>query len=131
MGNRAVIAFGTKDTDFGIYLHWNGGIESVQAFCDATRELMKPRGPDATYMPARLVQVIGNFMGGCLSVGLGQLQHLDTDNGDNGTFVVNPETLEIIKRLHAGRLEPFKKDYYEKVKASAIESSTHAFKKAD
>ena len=131
MGNRAVIAFGKKPTDIGIYLHWNGGHESVKAFCDATRALMASRGPDDQYMPARLVQVIGNFMGGCLSVGLGQLQNLDTDNGDNGTFVVNPETLEITERLHRCGDSTFNSEYYERVKASALESNRDIFKRTD
>ncbi len=35
MGNRAVItASKSKDSGLGIYLHWNGGIESVVAFLD-------------------------------------------------------------------------------------------------
>lgn len=38
MGNRAVITtVGAKENDIGVYLHWNGGVESVEAFltyCD-------------------------------------------------------------------------------------------------
>ena len=33
MGNRAVIASATeKEKGIGIYVHWNGGVESVEAF---------------------------------------------------------------------------------------------------
>lgn len=106
MGNRAVIAIGSKqEAKFGIYLHWNGGRDSVEAFLEATRHLMKSRGPDAQYGAARLVQVIGNFMGGCLSVGLDSLDNLDTDNGDNGTYYVCPEKLQIVGRAHFGGTE--------------------------
>ena len=38
MGNRAVLEF--KDGT-GIYLHWNGGPESVLAFLDAAKEGVK------------------------------------------------------------------------------------------
>lgn len=38
MGNRAVITtVGATDNDIGVYLHWKGGVESVEAFltyCD-------------------------------------------------------------------------------------------------
>src|SRR4051812_45501834 len=100
MGNRAVIAFGTKPTDLGIYLHWNGGPESVKAFLDGTRGLMKSRGADRQYGPARLIQVIGNYLGGTLSLGIGQLRALDCNNGDNGVYVVDPESLQITARQH-------------------------------
>ena len=40
MGNRAVITFsGSRSTGVGIYLHWNGGLESVLAFLDAVRSV--------------------------------------------------------------------------------------------
>ncbi len=32
MGNRAVIT--TEDKQMGVYLHWNGGRDSVEAFLD-------------------------------------------------------------------------------------------------
>jgi hypothetical protein len=142
VGNRAVIAFGTKKharsalvwttkpTDIGIYLHWNGGAESVRAFLDATRELMKSRGPDAPYASARLIQVIGNYLGGTLSLGIGQLQNLDCDNGDNGVFIIDPEALEIVGRQHhRAQLEAkgFDQKYYEKVKAAVDEANRPIF----
>lgn len=61
MGNRAVIT--TEDKQIGIYVHWNGGRESVEtflAYCD-----MKNYRPPETdcYGWARMCQVIGNFFG--------------------------------------------------------------------
>lgn len=95
MGNRAVIQF--KDGT-GIYLHWNGGPESVLAFLDAAKTF-KLRNDD--YGQARLIQIIGNFFGGSLSLGVGKASTLDRDNGDNGTYRVD-ENFNITKREHTG-----------------------------
>ena len=84
MGNRAVIT----DTDkrVGVYLHWNGGKHSVEAFL----KYCKLRGfRDGSYGWARLCQVIGNFFGGTLSIGIDAIDHLDCDNGDNGMYIVD------------------------------------------
>lgn len=93
MGNRAVIEF--KNQGIGIYLHWNGGRPKVEAFLQAASDL-GIRSDD--YGPARLCQIIGNFMGGGLSLGIGILDRLDTNNGDNGTYVV--EHWKIVDRKH-------------------------------
>ena len=92
MGNRAVIAFQDASHDevqpdtVGIYLHWNGGPESVEAFLTAAKELgVRPDD----YGVARLCQIIGNWFGGTLSIGIGTCRTMDTDNGDNGTYVVD------------------------------------------
>jgi hypothetical protein len=129
MGNRAVIAFGTEPTDIGIYLHWNGGPEKVKAFLDATRTLMKARGPDAQYGPARLIQVIGNFVGGVHSLGIGQLRTLDEDNGDNGVYTVDPESLEIIGRRFARGDATFNQKEYMETMAEALEASAEPFRR--
>lgn len=83
MGNRAVIEF--QGSGIGIYLHWNGGQESVEAFLKAAR-MLGVRSDD--YGPARLCQVIGNYFGGNLSLGVGKIETLDCDNGDNGKYVI-------------------------------------------
>ena len=69
MGNRAVIT--TQDEKMGIYVHWNGGYDSVNAFLKYC-ELRGYRSPteDLTYGFARLAQVICNFFGGGLSCGV-------------------------------------------------------------
>ena len=85
MGNRAVIEI--QDTGIGIYLHWNGGRNSVQAFLDVAKEYDVRTTED--YGIARLVQIIGNFFGGTLSVGIGTIERMDTDNGDNGVYVID------------------------------------------
>jgi hypothetical protein len=100
MGNRAVIT--TKENfennGVGIYLHWNGGRDSVEAFlkyCD----LRGFRSPDIDcYGFARLCQVIGNFFGGGLSLGIDRIDKLDCDNGDNGVYII--EGWEIVDRKY-------------------------------
>ena len=86
MGNRAVIT--TEDKQIGIYLHWNGGRNSVEGFLLYCK-LKGYRCPENDcYGWARLCQVIGNFFGGELSVGIDKYDRLDTDNGNNGTYII-------------------------------------------
>lgn len=98
MGNRAVIT--NKDKKVGIYLHWNGGYDSVHSFLEYCRRAgYRGLTSDPTYGFARLAQVISNFMGADgLSVGVGAYDSLDTDNSDNGVYVV--DEWDIIERLH-------------------------------
>ena len=95
MGNRAVIT--TRNKDLGVYLHWNGGRDSVEAFLKYC-ELKGYRPPERDcYGWARLCQVIGNYFGGGLSIGIDKYEKLDTDNGDNGVYVI--EDWKIVDRL--------------------------------
>lgn len=95
MGNRAVIT--TRAKEIGVYLHWNGGRDSVEAFLEYCK-LKGYRTPEEDdYGWARLCQVIGNFFGGTTYVGIGLYDNLDTDNGDNGVYVI--EDWKIVDRL--------------------------------
>ena len=91
MGNRAVIT--TKENfdnnGVGIYVHWNGGRDSVEAFLKYC-ELKGFRSPETDdYGWARLAQVIANYFGGDgLSIGVNRVDHLDCANGDNGTYFI-------------------------------------------
>lgn len=96
MGNRAVIT--TRQKKIGIYLHWNGGRDSVEAFLEYCR-LKNYRCPENdNYGWARLCQVIGNFFGGSTSIGIDKYENLDIDNGDNGVYVI--EDWKIVDRLY-------------------------------
>ena len=92
MGNRAVIAFvaddGTQDKDLclGIYLHWNGGRDSVEGFLEYAKKQGLRSGD---YGVARLCQIIGNTFGGTLSMGVDVVCNLDYDNFDNGLYWVD------------------------------------------
>ena len=86
MGNRAVIT--TEDKRLGVYLHWNGGRNSIEAFLKYCK-INNIRPPESDcYGWARLCQVIGNFFGGTLSVGIDLYENLDTDNTDNGVYII-------------------------------------------
>ena len=94
MGNRAVIT--TRDKNIGVYLHWNGGRDSVEAFLKYC-ELKGYRTPERdNYGWARLCQVIGNYFGGELSLGIDKYEKLDRDNGDNGVYII--ENWKIVDR---------------------------------
>jgi len=93
MGNRAVIAFvddkGKQDKNsVGIYLHWNGGRDSVEGFLQAAKDYGIRSG---SYGVARLTQIICNSFPGTLSVGVGVVKKLDCDNYDNGVYWVDKE----------------------------------------
>lgn len=113
MGNRAVIT--TRDKRIGVYLHWNGGRDSVEAFLKYC-ELQGFRCPeDDCYGFARLVQIIGNFFGGGLSLGIDEYNRLDTDNWDNGVYVI--ENWKIVDRLFMHGVEQKEYDLKEMLKS--------------
>lgn len=105
MGNRAVIAFtggpgaGNGSVYNGtpcVYLHWNGGRASVMGFLCAAVDLGYHKLPTETQRRdafARMVQAW--FSTG--SVYVGQYFQMDTDNWDNGTYVVDRD-LDIVER---------------------------------
>lgn len=87
MGNRCVIT--TPQRKVGLYLHWNGGRDTVEPllrYC----ELKGYRPPSSDeYGWARLCQVMGNFFGGTTSIGIGAYTTDERmDPGDNGIYVV-------------------------------------------
>jgi len=134
MGNRAVIAFQEENwttiasDTVGIYLHWNGGPDSVHAFLDAAKELGVRREDD--YGAARLCQIIGNWFGGTLSVGIGLCRTMDTDNGDNGTYVVDLENhgWKVARRIH-GSNYGYVEGHYEGILAEVLEVNRPIFNK--
>ena len=92
MGNRAVItAAPYSDDNIGIYVHWNGGQESIEGFIRAAKELGFRDPTQDSYGWARLTQIIANYFGGETSIGIDVCRNLDTDNGDNGTWLLGPD----------------------------------------
>ena len=116
MGNRAVITASksldvAKSNDIGIYLHWNGGRDSVEAFLKYC-ELKQYRNPsNDNYGWARLCQVIANYFGGGNSIGIDKCCHLDCDNGDNGVYII--EGWKIVGRQYFDGTEQHNYDLYE------------------
>ena len=94
MSNSCVIT--TEKKDLGVYLHWNGGRDSVEAFLAYCKK-MGYRSPETDcYGYARLCQVIGNFFGGTCSVGIDVFKNFDKDFLDNGVYIIR--SWEIVKR---------------------------------
>lgn len=123
MGNRAVIT--TKDenyaTGLGIYLHWNGGRDSVEAFlayCKLHRY----------HSLADLYRVIANYFDGD-SVEFGRMEHLDCDNGDNGLYVI--DQWQIVDRKYFNGIEQDNHDLDEMMleidECQPVRSQIHEF----
>lgn len=87
MGNRAIIK--TETGHIGLYLHWNGGRDSVEAFLTYCK-MRGHRSPETDgYGWARLAQVVGNFFGGTTSVGMVEVGSPDDGRWcDNGAYVI-------------------------------------------
>jgi len=105
MGNRAVITFEVLDDAPCIYLHWNGGRASVQGFLDAAKRLgMTPgdtRETQTQFMDEFAALLAKHFFD-CevgMTVYREKYGEADTDNWDNGTYVLWSD-LAIARRLH-------------------------------
>jgi hypothetical protein len=106
MGNRAYVIFEDKESQRfspAIYLHWNGGPESVYAFLDE----LDRRGvrADQEYEAARFVQIVGEyFMPDQLSLGVVSGPSSAADLGrwageDNGLYLVCRAEPRRVRRL--------------------------------
>lgn len=116
MGNRAVITTRENfdNNGVGVYLHWNGGRDSVNAFLTYCA-IKGYRAPEKDcYGWARLCQVIGNYFGGELSLGIDVVKHLDCDNWDNGTYII--ENWQIVDREYFDKGEQSNYDLREMLK---------------
>lgn len=120
MGNRAVITTSPyKPENLGVYVHWNGGKASIEGFLNAAKVLEFRYPEQDNYGWARLAQIIANYFGADgTSVGIDQCKNLDTDNGDNGTYLI--EKWEII-----GRHEVYE-DFVEEVDDKKRDEITNA-----
>lgn len=114
MGNRAVIT--TEKKEIGIYLHWNGGRDSVEGFLTYCKERGFRSPEDDNYGWAALCGVIYNFFG-CdgMSLGVDKYENLDTNNVDNGVYVI--KNWEIIDRIFNRHGEQTGKDLKKMVDA--------------
>lgn len=103
MGNRAVITTEHNFTNngIGIYLHWNGGRDSVEAFL-AYCKMKGYRKPDEdNYGWAYLCTVLGNFFGDGTCLGIDTVNNLDCDNYDNGVYLIKGWDI-VGRRFHSG-----------------------------
>jgi hypothetical protein len=107
MGNRAVITFDTTPSAPCIYLHWNGGRASIEAFLHAAKLLQitapddLPLGEAKTWAMDRLAELLAKRFFLCdvgTTVYRTTYGNADTDNHDNGVFVVDIYW-DIVRRL--------------------------------
>lgn len=92
MGNKAILK--PIESNIGIYLHWNGGIGSITAFlkyCELRR--FRDFGGEHSdgYGIARFCQIVGNFFGGGLSLGICTTGDTEEDAAglDNGIYIID------------------------------------------
>ena len=106
MGNRAVVAFESalsNGEETSIYLHWNGGRDSVEGFLMVAKELRIPATPAGltalaeTLGPAFFNNTEESPTG--LTIYLQPYSVADTDNYDNGTYILKNGEWEISQRL--------------------------------
>ncbi len=129
MGNRAHVIFTDKDGDISpaVYLHWNGGPESVYAFLDEMKR--RKIRCDASYGTARFVHIVGDFFdsdeAGGLSLGIhGGPKTLEPaslkqyDHGDNGVYVVSWNGTErTVRRFSNGKFADARRVESERIAA--------------
>ena len=117
MGNRATIIFtdGKESFSPAVYLHWNGGPESVYGFLEELNR-RKARA-DQDYECARFIELVGDFfdakefgntslgvVNGPQSDSLKDLDKVYTDHGNNGFYLVNRTNGEM-------KVRRFKEEY--------------------
>lgn len=108
MGNRCYIT--NKDKKLAIYLHWNGGKDSINAFL-AYCEMRDFRND--YYGMARLCQIIANYIGKSLSIGISEYIQDNGKFADNGIYVI--DNWRIIDRIHVSRKEQQEYDLLEMI----------------
>lgn len=122
MGNRAIIK-GVGGT-IGLYLHWNGGYDSVYAFTQYCK-MKGYRSPDQdeVYGIARLAQVVGNYFGGTMSVGVVPVEKdltpeiVEEYYLDNGIYEL--EDWEIVRHWNPDLIDP-ENEFYEKYDSTKL-----------
>jgi hypothetical protein len=101
MGNRGTVIFTDGEHNFSpaVYLHWNGGPDSIYSFLEELdRRLIRA---DQDYEAARFIQLVGEFFdqhcisglslgvsNGPVSDSLEDLRLVKTDKGGNGIYLV-------------------------------------------
>lgn len=122
MGNRAVITFKTHPTAPCIYLHWNGGRASIEGFLGAAKAL-GISGDHRERMDA-LAEVLARAFFKTqvgMTVYREAYGETDTDNWDNGVYVIDDEW-QIIDRLFKRHGEEIDRKKTEEITKSIVEN---------
>ena len=139
MGNRAtIILTDGKSFSPAVYVHWNGGAESVYQFLDELDRRKISADPAASC--ARLIQIIGEFFdsdnfsalslyvyNGPESASLSNMK--PHDPGDNGIFLVDRLlTPRRVRRFSARSSNASVKEWSElQVEQERLEAYKHAY----
>jgi hypothetical protein len=105
MGNRAVITFSQHNTAPCIYLHWNGGRASVEAFIKSAKHLglhvCKNEYDEHKVLDLLAEMIATHFFESKVGMNVYREHYgrADKDNGDNGVYVLD-RNLNICKRIH-------------------------------
>ena len=120
MGNRAVVSFSTSPAAPSIYLHWNGGRASIEGFLagcmDAGYVATGDQAQDMDQIERRLRPFFARN-GECLSIYRQPVSRADTDNWDNGWYILDQTTLAITGRLHKRGAEEINADKKDDIRA--------------
>lgn len=110
MGNRATIT--TKDgvNKFGLYVHWNGGRDTVEAVLNylVTQDITFETELDFL----REVKEVYKFAFGN-KYDINIWEQCDLDNYDNGVFILDKDKVQIIGRMYAPTTEQNEYDLLE------------------
>ena len=87
MSNSGIVQF-KNNNEYGVYLHWNGGRDSIEAFL----KYCKLKGYSNNDI-CRFIQVVSNYFGGGNTI---YLEPINKVNADNGIYIV--DNWEIIGR---------------------------------
>jgi hypothetical protein len=89
MGNRAVVAFtGSAGMTPSMYLHWNGGLASVQAFMEVAKAMRLPATDAGLQQLADIIEKRFFEGGSCCTM---PFERADRDNWDNGLYWIDHE----------------------------------------
>lgn len=113
MGNRAVIVNvnDMRPEATCVYLHWNGGKDSVSAFLKAARELGVEGG-----LPAFAEMLAERFFE-CkvgINIYVEEYGRADCDNGDNGVYIID-DNFELVGRIFGQIREQEDFDKYQEI----------------
>jgi hypothetical protein len=139
MGNRCNVIFHNGKGDFSpaIYLHWNGGIESILSFLDEMDRRNICGCGDLEYQAARFVHVVcdlfDNEETSSTSIGISNIPDITPETikqicpGDNGVFLIKKDKETEIKCYYDGRERPI--DYTREIIAEYRKDMEEMYKK--
>ena len=122
MGNRAVVTFKTHPSSPCIYLHWNGGRASIEGFLRAAK-VLGIVGDHREKMDALADVLARGFFKNPVGMNVYREEYgkTDTDNWDNGVYVINDDW-EIVDRLFKRHEEEIDWKKTRRITASIVEN---------